>query len=171
MKRAIALLLILGFTGPVWAETEHPYLGLGAGLNIPTSKGGKVAFGGEFLLGFDLQEGAAVQLEIEHFIASVAPSGSLYEMRALVELKKTFEGKGVTPYLLGGCGLDMVFLPASGLGGPGTDSHFDAVLGAGLQFNIADQLDLFLQAKGNFVFTLTGQVFDLPLETGILLHL
>lgn len=173
MKRYLAAFAGLMLAASVAsAGAGNMYFGIGAGVDVPVSpSGGTVGIGGDVILGYAFDKNVAVQLDIDNFVVS-SNGASTYELRPLAEVKYTFDAQNFKPYLLGGLGMSVVFLPSSGLSGSAsTASNFDAVMGVGAQFDLGGGTDLFIQAKSNFVFATGTTGVDLPLELGLIFPL
>jgi hypothetical protein len=192
MKKAIFFFLILTLTvSSAFAKKVSPddqdatptptpaidnpfYLGLGVGEDEPlTNWDTNYVVGGEAnaLFGYALDKSWAVQLDAaEYFFTGTGYS--LYQFRALIEAKYTFDGhgwqsvfvgKGWQSYLLAGPGLVFQYLSPFGE----STSNFDALLGFGVQCDLAPRTHLFLEAKFNFIMSQSTTFFDIPVSAGI----
>lgn len=137
-------------------------------LNWPSYQ---VGIGASLLAGYNLDPYWAVQLDTEQF-GFTDEGDSLYNFRASVEVKYTFNGKGWQSvfvgkgwqsYLLVGSGI--VFQSSSPSGGSAT--NFDALWGLGLQWDLALRTHLFVEAKYNYIVSQTTTFTDIPLTVGL----
>jgi hypothetical protein len=177
VKNLILFLSVLILTSSVFAQ-ETPsnplYMGLGIGVDEPgTNWDANYLVGGEAnaLFGYALDKSWAVQLDGEEYFFT-GTGYSLYNVRVLAEAKYTFDGngwqsifvgKGWQSYLLAGPGIVFQSLSPSG----DSTANFDALLGLGLQWDLAPRTHLFLEAKFNFIMSQSTTFFDIPLSTGI----
>lgn len=141
------------------------YIGLGTGADLPGSNwdpnyllgGGANAF-----VGYQMDKNLAVQLAGEEWFFT-GTGYSLYNFRVLAEAKFTFGGEGWQPYLLAGPGMVFQALSPSG----DSASNFDALAGAGVQFDLAPRTHFFIEAKYNFIMSQTTTFTDLPVSAGL----
>jgi hypothetical protein len=147
------------------------YLGIGVGGDIPVSPStGNAGLGGEVMAGYSFDKNMAIQLEVDNFIVRVDKTAfmdafDVYELRPLAEFKYTFDSKDVFPYVFVGAGVNMEMTTAD------TTTNFDAVGGLGVQYDLGNKVNLYLQAKYNFIFATGTTTQDLPIEAGVVFNL
>jgi hypothetical protein len=168
IKTVGLFLLALTLASSVFAQ-ETPvnpvYIGLGTGVDMPGSGWDPnylLAGGANALVGYTLDKNLAVQLEGDEWFFT-GTGYSLYQLRVLAEAKYTFEGRGWQPYVLAGPG--MVFQSISPSGD--STSNFDALVGAGVQFDLAPRTHVFVEAKANFILSQSTTFLDIPVSAGI----
>ena len=171
MKSSFTLLaVILLVAGGVFAQTTDQvpdplYIGLGTGADLPGSQWNSdyyLAGGADVFAGYQVDPNWAAQLDLQEWFFT-GGGNSLYNLRTLLEAKYSFEGKGFQPYLVAGPGLVFQALSPSG----DSTTNFDALLGLGLQFDLAPRTHLYLQASCNFILSQTTAFTDLPVSAGL----
>jgi hypothetical protein len=147
-------------------ENEDPlYIGLGTGVDMPLSGWDPnylLGGGANVFVGYTLDKNLAVQLDGEQWFFT-GTGYSLYNFRVLAEAKYTFAGQGWQPYLIAGPGLVFQAISPSG----DSTTNFDALAGAGVQFDIAPRTHLFIEAKYNFIMSSTTTFSDIPVSAGL----
>lgn len=151
------------------ADTTAPpsnwYLGFGTGVDLPGSNWNSDYFAGggaQAFLGYRLDKDWAAQLDLEPWYF-MGGADALNNLRTLLELKYTFGGQGLQPYLLAGAG--MVFQTIYPTGD--NTSNFDALAGVGVQVGLGGQSHLFLETKFNFILPQNGSYNDVPITAGV----
>ncbi len=141
------------------------YLGLGTGIDLPGNNWDPTYYVGSatslfFGYGFDNNWGVLLDLEQDLFAGN---GTNLYNFRGLIDLKYAFSVVGWQPYLLTGLGLVAQSLS------PVTNNttNFDALFGAGVQFDLAPQTHLYVETKCNFILSQTTSFMDVPITAGI----
>jgi len=172
MKKSLLSLILLALAAnPTFAQdanfdSAHAfYLGAGTGADLPGSQWNSdyyIGGGAQVLAGYELDPNWAAQLNLEQWFF-IGGSDSLYNLRALFEAKYSFAGQGWQPYLLAGAGPIFQALYPSG----DSTANFDALVGAGLQFDLAPRTHWYLEAKYNFIVSQTTTFTDLPVSTGV----
>lgn len=146
-------------------ETDPLYIGLGTGVDLPGSGWDPnylLGGGANVFVGYILDKNLAVQLNGEEWFFT-GTGYSLYNLRTLVEAKYTFDGEGWQPYILAGPGMVFQVISPSG----DSTTNFDALAGAGVQFDLAPRTHLFIEAKYNFIMSQTTTFGDIPISAGL----
>ncbi len=183
MKKALFFFLILSMTvSSAFAEkasqdtdgatpTPTPvsdtplYIGLGTGVDLPGSGWDPnylLAGGANLFAGYTLDKNLSVLLNLEEWFFT-GTGYSLYQLRSLIEAKYTFDGQGWQPYVLAGPGMVFQSLSPSG----DSTSNFDALVGAGVQFDVAPRTHVFIEAKYNFIMSQSTTFGDIPISAGL----
>ena len=140
------------------------YLGLGTGIDLPGNNWDPTYYVGSatslfFGYGFDNNWGVLLDLEQDLFTGN---GTNLYNFRGLIDLKYAFSVTGWQPYLLAGSGLVAQSLsPVAN-----NTTNFDALFGAGVQFDVAPKTHLFIETKYNLILSQTTSFTDLPITAG-----
>lgn len=141
------------------------YLGLGTGIDLPGSNWDPTYYVGSatglfFGYGFDNNWGVLLDLEQDLFTGN---GTNLYNFRGLIDLKYAFSVVGWQPYLLTGLGLVAQSLsPVAN-----NTTNFDALFGAGIQFDVAPKTHFFVETKCNFILSQTTAFTDVPITAGM----
>ncbi len=146
-------------------QTDPLYIGLGTGVDLPGSSWDPnylLGGGADVFAGYIMDKNLAFQLDGEEWLFT-GTGYSLYNFRVLAEVKYTFNGRGFQPYILAGPG--MVFQAISPLGD--STANFDALAGAGVQFDVAPRTHLFIEAKYNFILSQSTTFSDIPVSAGL----
>jgi Outer membrane protein beta-barrel domain len=171
MKKAIFLLAAIFFSaGGVFAQDSEKvsnpfYVGLGTGADLPGDNWNSdyyLAGVADVFGGYQVDKNWAAQLEVEEEFFTGGGT-SLYDLRVLAEAKYAFGGEGLQPYLLAGPGVVFQTLSPTG----DSTANFDALGGAGVQFDLAPRTHLFLEAQGNFILSRTTTFLDVPVSAGL----
>ncbi len=160
---------------PVEAFQPAIYLDLGAGIDLLNGFTKDMLGGTQVNVEWSFDKNFSTRLE---FAAPNYESDSYQrnDLRFLPELKyfwgggKSPEGT-LTPYLIGGAGLDVSILSFYNPDFSLSFSYFDAVLGIGTEFNFEDVFALYLEAKTNFIFQNGPVTADFPVLAGLHIHL
>jgi hypothetical protein len=186
----LAMAMALSFTPGAWAKKASPmpvataeagdnstpagerapspsdwYFGFGTGVDLPGSNWGTdylAGGGGQGFLGYRLCKDWAAQLDMEQWYF-MGGANALNNLRALVELKYTFGGKGLQPYILAGAGTVFQTSYPSGC----NTANFDALGGVGIQADLGGQSHFYLEAKYNFILPQSGSFNDVPITAGV----
>ncbi len=141
------------------------YVGVGTGLDLVGANWNSdyyVGGGGLGFVGYQLDKSFSLQGDAEYWVFTGAGS-SVTNPRFLAELKYTFDGKGLQPYVLAGAGFDLQFATPSGL----STANPDALAGVGLQLELSAQSHLFVEARYNFTLTDSLALQDVPVIAGL----
>jgi len=187
MKTSLALLFFLfAFCGTTYAQTtnnfdsdsdDYFYLGFGGLLDIPTQNQNNYSLGGggELISGYCFSDNVSIQVRLDSFYF-YGLNTSIYDLRPTVELKIGMDLKDFfLPYFFFGPGADIQYISINGT--TNNNSSLAAVGGLGVQFDLGDQINLFLEGKYNLTFqnkTATnpgGLLADIPAEAGMTFRL
>ncbi len=186
----LTMALALSFTPGAWAKKAAPaseataiasdsatpaadtapspsdwYLGFGTGVDLPGSNWDtdfQAGGGAQAFLGYRLGKDWAAQLDVEQWYF-MGGANALNNLRALLELKYTFGGKGLQPYIVAGAGTVFQSIYPSG----DNTANFDALGGLGIQADLGGQSHFYLEAKYNFIMPQSGSYNDVPITAGV----
>jgi hypothetical protein len=151
------------------AEAVSPpsdwYMGFGTGVDLPGSNWDKdyLAGGGaQAFLGYRLSKKWAAQLDVEPWFF-MGGSNALNNVRGVLELKYTFAGKKLQPYVLVGAGMVYQTIYPTG----DNTTNFDALGGLGIQTTLGGQSHIYLEAKYNVILPKSGSSTDVPITAGV----
>ncbi len=151
---------------------EGMYLGLGAGMDLPSYNwwsGTPVGFAGKVFGGYSFDRSAALQLDVDGAVYSYPNGNSTFDLYILPEFKYTFDNPGFQPYLLAGAGLNLSF--DSGNGISTSNGYFAGVAGAGVQFDLGGNTSLFIEGKFHMAFVSVAGASDVandfPITAGL----
>ncbi len=177
MRISILAFCLFVSGGMAFADTPTPtptpgnpqlggvYLGLGTGLDLPSSNWDPTYYVGSttnLLFGYGFDSNWGLQLDLEQLLFT-GNGTNLYNFRGMVDLKYAFSVVGWQPYLLAGTGLVVQSLsPVAN-----STTNFDALIGAGVQFDLWPKTHLFVEAKYNFILSQTTTFTDLPITAGL----
>lgn len=178
-KVLLGFLLLFGSVSLLQADTvpiaANPiFFEAGIGIDLPGQSwqpAYTLGVGGRISGGYVLDKTLSVQLDIENFYFSgtnLAGSISDSELRVIPTLHYNLgevPGLGLSPYLLGGIGLD--FQASSVLASGTTVGNMDLCAGAGVEFPFLSQITGFVEAKLNFVFAYNVTGIDIPVLVGV----
>jgi Outer membrane protein beta-barrel domain len=141
------------------------YLGLGTGIDLPGNNWDPNYYVGSatslfFGYGFDNNWGVLLDLEQDLYTGN---GTNLYNFRGLIDIKYAFSVTGWQPYLLVGSGLVAQSLSPLA----NSTTNFDALFGAGVQFDVAPKTHLFIETKFNLILSQTTAFTDLPITAGV----
>lgn len=151
---------------------EGMYLGIGAGLDVPTYNwwaGTPAGLVGEVFGGYSFDRCAAVQLDLDGAVYSDGNGNSTFDLYILPEFKFTLENPGFQPYLLAGPGLNLSL--NSGEDISASSAYFAGVIGGGVQFDLGGATSLFVEGKLHMAFVgntdASSIATDVPITAGL----
>ena len=141
------------------------YLGFAGAIDAPVQNFNPLytlGYGGELLGGYAFDKNVAIQLDVDGFYYSATGSNVL-DVRAVPVLKYTATGMNdIQPFVFAGPGVDLEF------GSDGSSViNFDALVGAGIQFDLGNRTNLFIEGKYNFIFATGLTAQDIPVLLGV----
>ena len=177
-KLCLAVLTLMLVSAPVLAAEKSAegnwYFGVGGGIDVPTQNwhpAYNLGGGGSVRGGYNFDKNWGLQLSVENMYFEGTINGtstSVFNPRPVLAGKFTADTKDIQPYLFVGPALDILVSSAGGTST--TDTNFGAEGGAGVQLNLDQQTDLFLEGKYAMVFlsnAATSTIEDMPVELGV----
>jgi hypothetical protein len=141
------------------------YLGFAGGIDAPVQNFNPLytlGYGGELSGGYSFDKNVAVELDVDGFYYS-ATGSNVVDIRAVPVIKYTASGMNdIQPFVFAGPGMDLEF------GSNGSSvTNFDALVGAGVQFDLGNRTNLFIEGKYNFIFATGLTAQDIPVLAGV----